>query len=429
MSLIQVLHYYCKPRRADILNNITYQQGISCQIQTSYLDIPDIVRELTNKNHVDCIAIDEDLFGAFNKAEDIVSQIDVLKYVCENTEILIIALDREKTDEIITALHKSGLADCIITKEMSNEYEDILKKYFDGNLKRAQDGDPKSNNDFAAPELSNTECVNTSEEVVQEYISEDTEQNQTNVIFEGADDEPDIETDDNEQEPHTAHKEKIKNGPVMNISSIFSKFPQREKNDMPEEEIIESDNITVPDDKTITIGICGLQPHIGVTHHALAMAQAMSGLYKHVCYQECNTHDAYRVLQTSSIAAAKQGYIRIMNVDIFDRNADISVLDKYNIRIMDFGYINECRQEDLFNTDIPIVICGVKDWEIQNFIGAYNSGVLEKVIVLINFFPKKEQSAFASTFHDLQIFFADYAPEVFEPESNMEMYTDIIKNI
>ena len=63
MGMVQVLHYYCKRRRAELLNDITFKKGISCQIQTEFLDISDIVKELTNKNHIDCVAIDEDLFG------------------------------------------------------------------------------------------------------------------------------------------------------------------------------------------------------------------------------------------------------------------------------------------------------------------------------------------------------------------------------
>ena len=53
MGMVQVLHYYCKRRRAELLNDITFKKGISCQIQTDFLDISDIVKELTNKNHSD----------------------------------------------------------------------------------------------------------------------------------------------------------------------------------------------------------------------------------------------------------------------------------------------------------------------------------------------------------------------------------------
>lgn len=413
--MIQVLHYYCKPRRADIFNNIAYQKGISNQVQTKYLDISDIVKELSNKNHVDCIAIDEDLFGTFDEAEEIKSKIEVLKYVCENTEILIIAPDRTQDDEIIQILRRTGLADCIITKDLMNQFEDVVTRYFDGEHENKKETEIVSKTaDISLSEINR----DIPKEPVMEDVAED-------AVPEAAYQHEKLENAEISEE--IADKKSIASG----VSEFLrEKLRNVEKRDEPEEQSYKPDNeMAIEDDKMITVGICGLQPHIGVTHHALAMAQAMSKLYKHVCYQECSTHDAYRVLQKSSIASAKQGYIRIMNVDIFDRNADISVLDKYNIRIMDFGYINECKQEDLFNTDIPIVICGVKDWEIENFIGAYNLGVLDKANVLINFFPEKEQSAFASTFHDLKIFFADYAPEVFEPERNMEIYTNIIKNI
>ena len=117
MGMVQVLHYYCKRRRSELLNDITFKKGISCQIQTDFLDISDIVKELTNKNHIDCGAIDEDLFG-IGDIEDIISKLEVLKFVTDETKILIIALDRMRNDEMIQGIQKSGVVDYIITKEM-----------------------------------------------------------------------------------------------------------------------------------------------------------------------------------------------------------------------------------------------------------------------------------------------------------------------
>lgn len=175
--------------------------------------------------------------------------------------------------------------------------------------------------------------------------------------------------------------------------------------------------------------MCGLQPHIGVTHHAISMAVALSKNGIKCCYKENNTHDIYHVLEKSSLAVQKQGYIQIVNIDLFDRSTDISYSGKdYSFLIMDFGCINECFKEDFLNTDIPVLICGVKDWEIDKFIGAYTSGILDKVNVLINFFPEREQNNFANAFPEIKIYFANYAPEVFEPEENLSVYNSIVKN-
>ena len=125
MGMVQVLHYYCKRRRAELLNDITFKKGISCQIQTDFLDISDIVKELTNKNHIDCVAIDEDLFG-IGDIEDIISKLEVLKFVTDETKILIIALDRMRNDEMIQGIQKSGVVDYIITKEMIDDLEEQI---------------------------------------------------------------------------------------------------------------------------------------------------------------------------------------------------------------------------------------------------------------------------------------------------------------
>ena len=133
MGMVQVLHYYCKRRRAELLNDITFKKGISCQIQTDFLDISDIVKELTNKNHIDCVAIDEDLFG-IGDIEDIISKLEVLKFVTDETKILIIALDRMRNDEMIQGIQKSGVVDYIITKEMIDDFDDVLLVVFDSEI-------------------------------------------------------------------------------------------------------------------------------------------------------------------------------------------------------------------------------------------------------------------------------------------------------
>lgn len=133
MGMVQVLHYYCKRRRAELLNDITFKKGISCQIQTDFLDISDIVKELTNKNHIDCVAIDEDLFG-IGDIEDIISKLEVLKFVTDETKILIIALDHMRNDEMIQGIQKSGVVDYIITKEMIDDFDDVISKFFDGTI-------------------------------------------------------------------------------------------------------------------------------------------------------------------------------------------------------------------------------------------------------------------------------------------------------
>lgn len=423
MSVIQILHYYCKPRRADILNNITYRHGISCQVQDSYLDISDIVKELNNKNHIDCIVIDEDLFGSFDAVEDIIAKLEVLKYVCDDTEILLIALDKSREDEIIRAINKSGAADFIITKEMSAGFEDVVVKYFNG---ECMDEDHPID----------SESIQKEDNVAAPPIVEEKEVSSTLSIEEQQAGEASILNVKTSEKSRDEIADKKKKVPSF-VLNMFGRTEQdavfkQEIPTVPSDKIIdvkkEYSILQNPDKKMITIGICGLQPHIGVTHHALAMAQAIAQIYKRVSYKECNTHNIYRVLEQSSLKKNKPGYIQLVDVDVFSSNVDMAVYkEQYSFCIMDFGEIHECRQREFFETDIPIVIAGVKDWEIQNFIGAYTSGILDHVAVLINFFPAKEQEDFKQAFSDLTIYFSDYAPEVFEPEKNTEIYHQIIK--
>lgn len=344
MGMVQVLHYYCKRRRAELLNDITFKKGISCQIQTDFLDISDIVKELTNKNHIDCVAIDEDLFG-IGDIEDIISKLEVLKFVTDETKILIIALDRMRNDEMIQGIQKSGVVDYIITKEMIDDFDDVISKFFDGTITENEKilYTPSNNEDYDVDDISEESGVQS------EIYSSDIEDNSTSEEdYQGEY----SETEYNDNTENVAEQKTIISNSQSNIFSRMKESFQQNKVSEDVPSIVE-----VPEDRMITIGICGLQSHIGVTHHALAMAQALSEQYKYVCYKECNTHDIYDVLQNSSLKKTMPGYIRIMNVDIFNKNADVEEYsDKYKFCIMDFGTINECTQAEFFETDIPIII-------------------------------------------------------------------------
>lgn len=396
--MINILHYYCRPNKKDLLNDIAYQQGISFQVNDKYLDISDIVKELTNKNHIDCIAIDEDLFGQFDTASDIQSKIEVLRYLCENTEILIIALNKSVDDEVLQTLRNSKMAEFIVTKDMSSNFEEVLTQYFNRE---------SSDISYEINEKRTDEDLMPNYEPLS-YVDEQAEQTEAEKNY-GNDTAADIEAD-------------AINEPTLIAASNI--FPEEAPEQL-EPKIQKT--VDIDEERTITIGICGLQPHIGVTHHALSMAQSLSDVYGNVCYKEFNNHGAYRVLQGSSIASVKQGYIRIMGVDIYDKNTDIAEGQKqYQFCVLDFGYIRECKEGDFFKTDIPIIVAGAKDWEIDNFIGAYKTGTLDKGNVLINFFPHSEYENFKQAFQDLNMYFAEYAPEVFATGSNSELYNNIV---
>ncbi len=68
------------------------------------------------------------MFG-IGDIEDIISKLEVLKFVTDETKILIIALDRMRNDEMIQGIQKSGVVDYIITKEMIDDFDDVISKF------------------------------------------------------------------------------------------------------------------------------------------------------------------------------------------------------------------------------------------------------------------------------------------------------------
>lgn len=400
--MINILHYYCKPNRRNLLNNITYQLGISCNVNDTFMDISDITKELTNKNHIHCIAIDEGLFGKFDTPESIKTKIEVLRYLCTDTEILIIALDKNLEDETLALLRQSSVADYVITQEMNADFDEVITRYLNGETKG------RSSSDISKTDIRNIAPVEN-----RDASAEMNEENNKQAAGkEGNDDSVDAITAE-EQSRNVQHSK--------TMSYDMSDIEEQTK------ETLITDYVELNKDVTLTIGVCGLQPHIGTTHHALAMAKYLNSVYKNVCYKENNLHDAYRVLQRSSLAKVKHGHINMVGLDIFDRVGNISNADKkYKICVIDFGYMKECSGKEFFSTDIPIVIAGAKDWEIESFLGAYSSGVLDAANVIINFFPEHERDGFLQAFPETRIYFADYSPEIFEDGANSELYNKLV---
>ena len=172
---------------------------------------------------------------------------------------------------------------------MIDDFDDVISKFFDGTITENEKilYTPSNNEDYDVDDISEESGVQS------EIYSSDIEDNSTSEEdYQGEY----SETEYNDNTENVAEQKTIISNSQSNIFSRMKESFQQNKVSEDVPSIVE-----VPEDRMITIGICGLQSHIGVTHHALAMAQALSEQYKYVCYKECNTHDIYDVLQNSSL--------------------------------------------------------------------------------------------------------------------------------
>ena len=114
------------------------------------------------------------MFG-IGDIEDIISKLEVLKFVTDETKILIIALDRMRNDEMIQGIQKSGVVDYIITKEMIDDFDDVISKFFDGTITENEKilYTPSNNEDYDVDDISEESGVQS------EIYSSDIEDNST----------------------------------------------------------------------------------------------------------------------------------------------------------------------------------------------------------------------------------------------------------
>lgn len=521
MSVIQILHYYCRPPKADLLNNLTYQNGISSHVVTSYKDVNEITKEMMNKSHVDCIVIDEDIIL---DDENAAAKLKALKKLCDDTEILILSLDTLRTDDTIEKI--LDIVDFVISKEMSADFEMIFNKYIDGDadqefVRLYLSGDIRNKKDYIEPEKTETfhsglfahreiPDIEEQKERGLETDKSSDEINEHNLDFitdELYEDDLDFTTDDyRENRPDfdkeytkdqmyeesvfpegilseeefnsekTVHQEEKKS-----IFSIFRKnqdfqdvqddpeydepqkgggniqgfvlgmFSKSKRQDNTEDDTKRKITLrradAVPDDvdfnkiidsekesgiplgthKPFTIGVCGLTHGIGATHHALALAYAAAGRRNFkICYQENNIHNAYSSFKMSSLVKDKGGYLEMEGIDIYPYGAEFEAI--YDVVVRDYGTADECSLSEFNDNDIPVVVTGAKDWEIEKLIGAYTTNVLKDKKLLVNFLPQKEWESLKNGFNDLDVYFADYAPEIFSPENNIRVYRHMLRD-
>lgn len=193
-------------------------------------------------------------------------------------------------------------------------------------------------------------------------------------------------------------------------------------------------NIPAVSKAMITIGVCGIEPHIGTTHHAMAITAFLTHSGEDACYLESNIHgDIQKMLDIyagSKSAVRDDGSILWKGITIYHNYSFLDILGKgYRFYVYDYGACRDITSQEFAANDIKILVSGGKPWEFYNYNKVINSiGLLPDLYTIMNFsVPKQQSMLFLDEYKD-RTYYAEYAPDILEDNSNYGIYENILSH-
>lgn len=188
-------------------------------------------------------------------------------------------------------------------------------------------------------------------------------------------------------------------------------------------------------DKTmITIGVCGVEPHVGTTHHAIAITSYLSSMGYKACYLESNIHgDIQKMLDTfedSHKRVCNDGGINWGGVMLYHDYSFLDILSLgYQFYIHDFGTCRDITSQEFISKDVKVLVSGTKGWEFYN----YNK-VIENIInvsnlyTIMNYSVPSDRDILCWEGLENTTVYAEFAPCPFEDTVNYPIYRHILSS-
>lgn len=193
-------------------------------------------------------------------------------------------------------------------------------------------------------------------------------------------------------------------------------------------------DLPILDKAMITIGVCGVESHIGTTHHAIAITSYLCSMGYKACYLESNIHgDIQKMLDTfedSHKRVRSDGGIDWGGIMLYHEYSFLDILSLgYQFYVYDFGTCREITSQEFISKDVKVLISGTKGWEFYN----YNK-VIENIANVPNLYtimnysiPSDRDMLCWEGLEDTTVY-AEFAPCPFEDTVNHQIYRHILSS-
>lgn len=190
--------------------------------------------------------------------------------------------------------------------------------------------------------------------------------------------------------------------------------------------------------QTVSIGIAGVERHIGATTLAINLTKYLSELTNiRACYIENNNHESIINLATNKDAIRSEAMNKISykGIDLFIKPKNMSDIlsNNYNFYIYDYGAFKEMTDEErmsFLTRDLKVLVSGSKQWELPNLIDTFEIiGMDINTYLVFNFTKESERENFRNSlggYWKERTTFSEYVPEPFEVK-NKYFFENIVK--
>lgn len=190
--------------------------------------------------------------------------------------------------------------------------------------------------------------------------------------------------------------------------------------------------------QTVSIGIAGVERHIGATTLAINLTKYLSELINiRACYIENNNHESIINLATNKDAIRSEAMNKISykGIDLFIKPKNMSDIlsNNYNFYIYDYGAFNKMTDEErmsFLTRDLKVLVSGSKQWELPNLIDTFEIiGMDINTYLVFNFTIESERENFRNSlggYWKERTTFSEYVPEPFEVK-NKYFFENIVK--
>ncbi|MDR2089113.1 MAG: hypothetical protein LBP73_07130 [Clostridiales Family XIII bacterium] len=179
----------------------------------------------------------------------------------------------------------------------------------------------------------------------------------------------------------------------------------------------------------LTVAVCGTQPHIGATHHALLTAKFLNDAGFKACFLEANERrDIVSLARVRAVNANERKHLlQFEGTDMyFDFKLPEIVTAGYDFLIFDFGRFGELEPSSFLTKDIKLVVGGVKAWETDAYAAVFEATEGRRdVRFILNHAPFKEMDGIRALMGGYKTHFSEYAPHPFASGVNLEMFKDV----
>lgn len=117
------------------------------------------------------------------------------------------------------------------------------------------------------------------------------------------------------------------------------------------------------DMECITVGVAGIQPHIGCTHTSLEIARFLRKNDRKACVVMLDDDCFHRIADFYDVPQGAGGLI-IQKINVFQRNGLEQALQNYNYIIIDFGILSENNKSQYASCGIKLMLSSSADWNL-----------------------------------------------------------------